>query len=139
MEQAEAWVLLGRGRVATLATLRSDGSPRLVPCVYAVDGSAVHIPVDAKPKRTRALARVTDIMRDPRVALLVHEWGEDWTELCWVRLDGRASLAAGNQLARARRMLLERYPQYADPSELDPVITLTVTAWHAWRAVEERT
>ncbi len=77
-------------------------------------------------------------MREPRVALLVHEWSEDWTQLGWVRLDGCAGLAAGDQLARARRLLLERYPQYADPSELDPVITLTVTAWHAWRAVGER-
>ncbi|HUZ69276.1 MAG TPA: TIGR03668 family PPOX class F420-dependent oxidoreductase [Candidatus Saccharimonadales bacterium] len=136
MEREQAWALLDRARVAILATLRADGSPRLVPCVHAVHGSTVYVPVDAKPKRTRSLARLSDIRRDPRVGLLAHEWSEDWAQLWWVRLDGRASLAAGEELRLARARLFERYPQYTDPAELDPVITITVTAWRAWRAVE---
>jgi PPOX class probable F420-dependent enzyme len=92
--------------------------------------------VDAKPKRSRSLARLADIGRDPRVGLLVQGWSEDWAQLWWVRLDGRAGLAAGGDLALARARLLQRYPQYTDPAELDPVITVAVTAWRAWRAVE---
>lgn len=136
MEREKAWALLDGARVATLATVRADGSPRLVPCVYAVNGSTLYVPVDAKPKRTRSLARLIDIRRDPRVGLLVHEWREDWAQLWWVRLDGHAGLAAGEELALARTRLLERYPQYTDPAELDPVMTIAVTAWRAWRAVE---
>jgi PPOX class probable F420-dependent enzyme len=136
MERVEAWALLDRARVATLATLRADGSPRLVPCVHAVHGSTVYIPVDAKPKRTRSLARLSDIRRDPRVGLLAHEWSEDWAQLWWVRLDGRARLGAGEELTLARAYLLERYPQYTDPAELDPVIAITVTGWRAWRGGE---
>lgn len=136
MEREQAWALLEGSRVATLATLSADGAPRLVPCVYAMHGFTLLVPVDAKPKRTRSLARLADIQRNPRVGLLVHEWSEDWTRLWWVRLAGRAGLAAGEDLALARARLLERYPQYTDPAELDPIITIAVTAWRAWRAVE---
>jgi PPOX class probable F420-dependent enzyme len=136
VEREQAWALLDGARVATLATIRADGSPRLVPCVYALNGSTVHVPVDAKPKRSRSLARLADIRRDPRAGLLVHEWNEDWAQLWWVRLDGQAGLAVGEELALARARLIERYAQYTDPAELDPVITIAVTTWRAWRASE---
>lgn len=138
MDREYAWALLDRARVASLATVRADGSPRLVPCVYAVHDATVQVPVDAKPKRSRMLARLRDIERDPRVAVLAHQWSEDWAELWWVRLDGRARLASGEDLTRARARLCERYPQYTDPTELDPVITVEITAWRAWRADEAR-
>ena len=127
-------MLIDSARVATLATIRPDGSPRLVPCVFARQGSTMHLPVDAKPKSTRSLARLADVRREPRVGLLVQGWSEDWSRLWWVRLDGRARLAAGQELGAARSLLVNRYPQYVDGGELDPVISVDVAEWRGWRA-----
>jgi len=61
---------LAAGRSATLATLATDGRPRLVPICFVVaadDASGrprLYSPLDEKPKRTddpRALARVRDL------------------------------------------------------------------------------
>src|SRR6187551_931402 len=91
--------VLASARRAVLATIREDGSPRLVPITYAVahDGDAMvlYSALDEKPKAVgdrRELARVRDILVRPRVAVVVDHWSEDWTELAWVRLDGTASL-----------------------------------------------
>lgn len=134
MDREHAWRLVESARVATLATLRPDGSPRLVPCVFALHAAGMYLPVDDKPKRTHALARLADIEREPRVGVLVQSWSEDWSRLWWVRLDGTAALAADEELEGARARLLERYPQYIDGARLDPVIAVSVTSWTGWRA-----
>ena len=51
----------------------------------------LYTPIDDKPKRSddpMALARVRDILADPRVTVLVDRWDEDWTRLAWLRCDG---------------------------------------------------
>jgi PPOX class probable F420-dependent enzyme len=87
--------VLSSARRAVLATIREDGSPRLVPITFAVahDGDAMvlYSPLDEKPQKVgdvRQLARVRDILARPRVAVLVDRWREDWAELAWMRLDG---------------------------------------------------
>ena len=45
-------------RVARLATLSADGTPHIVPVVYAYDGKRIYIALDDKPKRVAPL-RVT--------------------------------------------------------------------------------
>ncbi|MDF3048738.1 MAG: F420-dependent protein [Pseudonocardia sp.] len=55
--------------VARLATLRSDGRPRLVPVTFALVDDLICFVVDeVKPKRDMRLARLADIARDDRVA-----------------------------------------------------------------------
>ena len=76
--------------VARLATIRPDGSPRLVPICFAIDGGTLYSAVDEKPKRTRQLARLDDIGRDPRVEVVIDHYDDDWSQLSWVRLRGRA-------------------------------------------------
>ena len=46
--------------VARLATVRPDGAPHLVPVVFAMAGDVVWFAVDAKPKRTTQLQRLTN-------------------------------------------------------------------------------
>jgi PPOX class probable F420-dependent enzyme len=146
----EAWqveLLLGARR-ATLATIRRDGTPRLVPCCFAVldledsDGLRVVVPLDEKPKAVadpRRLARVRDIGRDPRVELLVDRWSEEWAELAWLRLAGRASLIEpggqeASEHARALVRLRGRYPQYRSQAlESRPVIRIAVERVTGWR------
>jgi PPOX class probable F420-dependent enzyme len=92
--------------VARLATVRPDGSPRLVPITFALLGELLCFAVDeVKPKRDARLARLGDIARDPRVTLLVDHYDADWSALWWVRIDGTGRRARRRDAARtgARR------------------------------------
>jgi PPOX class probable F420-dependent enzyme len=97
---------------AVLATLRADGAPALVPVVFALAEGALWSPIDGKPKRTASLARLANVERDPRVALLLDRYGADWTRLWWVRVDGRAR-AERDGLQVGEAALRAKYPQYA--------------------------
>lgn len=138
MDRNRAWTLIEGTRVATLGTVRRDGSPHLVPCVFALADPLVYIPIDAKPKSTRSLTRLANLERDPRAVLLFGGWDEDWSRLWWVRLDGPARvLDRAADMVGPRRLLLARYPQYATPEELHPIIELRVDAWAGWSATDE--
>ena len=136
--------VLSSARRGVLATIREDGSPRLVPIAYAIaqdDGAMVlYSALDEKPKAVddvRDLARVRDILARPRVAVVVDRWSEDWADLAWVRLDGTASLLnpAEAEHGHAVELLRARYPQYATQNlESLPVIRVAVERVKEWRA-----
>lgn len=135
MDRRRAWTLIETIRVATLGTLRAEGSPHLVPCVFSAADPLIYIPVDTKPKRTRELTRVRNIEADPRVVILVHNWAEDWSRLWWVRLDGHARVLRGHgEMEKPRRLLVTRYTQYTDAAQLGPVIAVEVQSWTGWEA-----
>jgi len=98
--------------VARLATRRPDGAPHLVPIVFARVGGALYSPVDGKPKRSAALARLAHVRHEPRVALLLDAYEDDWSRLWWLRLDGTAQVIEGPEPAAASA-LRAKYPQYA--------------------------
>jgi PPOX class probable F420-dependent enzyme len=111
-----------QARVARLGTITPDGRPHLVPIVFALRGDTVYSAVDAKPKRTAELARLTNVAAQPRASVLADHYEEDWSALWWVRGDGRGRVlepdlaarrplptAAGHRRgAGARRRALER-------------------------------
>jgi PPOX class probable F420-dependent enzyme len=74
MSPEEARRRFGQARVARLATAGADGRPHLVPIVFAVaEGSArdvIYSVVDAKPKRTTALRRLTNVAENRSVSVL---------------------------------------------------------------------
>jgi len=121
-------------RVARLATVRPDGRPHLVPIVFVVSGDVVWSAVDDKPKSTRALQRLANIEANPSVALLVDHYDDDWTQLWWVRAEGRAEVvelaAAGT--AEALDSLARKYPQYAAHRPAGPFVRVSVTRWSGW-------
>lgn len=122
--------------VARLATLRPDGTPRLVPITFAlVNGLICSVVDEVKAKTTLRLARLADVERDPRVALVVDHYADDWTRLWWVRVDGTAAvLADGPERAAALNVLRAKYPQYERPELAGPVLAITPTRWTAWAA-----
>jgi PPOX class probable F420-dependent enzyme len=103
---------LAREPRAVLATLRADGSAALVPIVFARAAGALWSPLDGKPKRSAALARLANVAREPRVALLLDGWAADWSRLWWLRVEGRARAEHGG-LAAGEAALRAKYPQYA--------------------------
>ena len=99
MDASESRRRFAEARVARLAT-RGEGTPRLVPIVFAIAGDDIVTAVDHKPKSTRDLRRLSDIADDPRVALLVDHYDDaDWSRLWWVRADGIATVHDGDATA----------------------------------------
>lgn len=138
---------LESARRAVLATIASDGHPRLVPICFVVSGEPpiLYTPIDDKPKRTDdplALARVRDIATDPRVTILIDRWDEDWTRLAWLRCEGRATLLdpdVAAEHARAVAALREKYTQYADHRlEVRPLIRTTLDRVIGWGTPEAK-
>jgi PPOX class probable F420-dependent enzyme len=138
--------------VARLATVRRDGSPRLVPITFALLGELLCFAVDeVKPKRDARLARLDDIARDPRVTLLVDHYDADWSALWWVRIDGTAAVHGtphtdgtlhtdgtphtdGALRERALDELAAKYPPYRAARPAGPVVIVTPRRWSGWSA-----
>jgi PPOX class probable F420-dependent enzyme len=124
---------------ATLAALGPGGEPWQVPIVFARAAGRLWSPVDGKPKRGTALARLEHVRRDPRVSLLLDHWDADWSRLWWLRLDGRARVVttADVDLAPIERALRAKYPQYATlplfsgPPTLLEIEVTRIASWSA--------
>lgn len=129
---------VAQGRVARLATVDEHGQPYAVPIVYALSGRQLYTPIDAKPKSVEAgrLRRVRNIQAEPRVAVIVDEYDEDWQRLAWVQLRGRAALfLTGDQRDHGADLLREKYPQYAAmPLDGRPVMVIEIETVSQWRA-----
>lgn len=127
---------VARAPAARLATLRADGTPRLVPITFAlVDGLLCSAVDTVKPKTTTRLARLADVVRDPRVGVLVDHYADDWTALWWVRIDGTAAVHDDGDLhARAVSALAAKYAPYTTAPPDGPVLVVTPTRWTGWTA-----
>lgn len=145
---------LAGARRAVLATIAPDGRPRLVPICFVLDPArpVLYTPLDEKPKRTddpRRLARVRDVLMDPRVSVLVDRWEEDWERLAWVRCHGTARLLEPGEAGGAEAeteaeteasehdtviaALRTKYPQYATHHlENRPLIRIEIERVTSW-------
>lgn len=106
--------------MARLATADASGEPHAVPVCYAYDGSSIYSALDLKPKRVagRRLKRVRNILANPRVALVIDDYSEDWSALAYVLVQGRAELVEDeDEQHRAESLLREKYPQYQEMLE----------------------
>ena len=131
--------MLKEARVARLATLDAKSRPHVVPVCFAYDGRLIYTAIDQKPKRVtqERLARLRNIRAVPRVALLIDEYDEDWTQLWYVLIRGRAKLipeSAKKEHAWALRKLRAKYPQYTRGMLADdaPVIRITPERTTSW-------
>ena len=129
--------------VARLATITPEGTPHLVPVVFAVGDALdddlnediVYTAIDAKPKTTLRLRRLTNIESNPQVSLLVDHYADDWTQLWWVRVDGLATIHHdGEAMQAGYRLLRAKYAQYQSVPLSGPVIAVSVRRWSSWHA-----
>jgi PPOX class probable F420-dependent enzyme len=126
---------LTEARIARLATTDPDGRPHLVPIVFAIEGETLCSAVDAKPKRSGRLRRIENARARPDVTVLVDHYDDDWNELWWIRLRGRARvLDEGPERARALELLAAKYEQYRAEPPLGPVLANDVAETRAWSA-----
>ena len=126
---------LTEARIARLATTDPDGRPHLVPIVFALEGETLYSAVDAKPKRSTRLRRIENARARPDVTVLVDHYDDDWNELWWIRLRGRARvLDDGPERARALELLAAKYEQYRREPPPGPVLAVDVVETRAWSA-----
>jgi PPOX class probable F420-dependent enzyme len=131
--------ILKQARVARLATVDARGRPHIVPVCFVYDGKLFYTAVDEKPKRVprERLARLQNIEAVPRVSLLIDEYTEDWTQLWYILIRGRAKLipkTGYKERASAIRKLKAKYRQYARGmlAEDAPVIRITPERTTSW-------
>ncbi|MGI5216381.1 TIGR03668 family PPOX class F420-dependent oxidoreductase [Nocardia sp. CA-290969] len=134
MDEGQARERFAAARVARLATVTPEGNPHIVPIVFAVDGDTIYTAVDAKPKSTTALRRLANITANPKVAVLVDFYDENWTQLWWSRADGVARIVTDERAHAGIEQLTARYPVYRDQPPPGPVLALEVTRWSGWSA-----
>jgi coenzyme F420-0:L-glutamate ligase/coenzyme F420-1:gamma-L-glutamate ligase len=131
-------VFVREARVGRLATVDEHGRPHVVPVCFVYLRGIVYSVLDAKPKRVAPsrLRRVRNLQRNPQVQLLIDRYAEDWTQLAFVQLRGRASLLeTGPEHEEALVWLRAKYEQYV-PMDLDdaPIIRLEVESHVVWQA-----
>src|SRR4029077_6930601 len=133
-----AWAnnLLESERVARLGLLDEEGAPRVLPVTFALAEGRIWTAIDQKPKRAGEPARLRFLRRDPRAALTVDRYSDDWEELAWgqglgaVRIldltEGEAGLAA----------LSAKYDQYREEEPRGPLLALEPERYLWWRAAD---
>jgi PPOX class probable F420-dependent enzyme len=137
MTRDEAIARLREARVGRLATVRPDGTPHVVPFVFALvedgDDLRVYWAVDDKPKRRRVIQRLVNIRGNPAVEFIVDGYDEDWTRLWWVRVRGRARVVDTDDERRsAAKALAARYAQYARTEQTGPAVAIDVETVSGW-------
>lgn len=130
---------LRQARVARFATLDAQGRPHIVPICFAYVANVLYTAIDQKPKRVspERLVRVRNLSVVPHVALLIDEYDEDWTQLWYVLIRGKAKLlprSAHKERARALGKLRAKYPQYAlgmlpDDAPIVRIDLMRATSW----------
>ena len=139
-ETPPAWAveMLRTARVGRLATASASGHPHVVPVCFAMVGERLYWAVDDKPKRSRALRRIRNIIENVKVSLVVDVWDEDWSRLCWVMAEGDATVVSDDgERARALDALVAKYPQYAAmhlTTTAGSVVAITPSRVIAWQA-----
>jgi len=138
---AEARRFLEAHRVGHLATAGADGAPHVVPVCYALDDGALYFVADEKPKRrpARELQRLRNVRENPRAAVVVDDYDEDWTRLAWLLVRGPARVIdEPGAHATALGLLRARYPQYTamslDDAGRNPMVRIEPARVVLWRA-----
>jgi len=120
---------------AILASVRPDGRPHLVPVVFALVDDVVHTAVDHKPKASARLQRLANLQHEPRCALLVDRYDDDWSQLWWVRADGRAQVVEDpGPDDPGRAALTARYHAYTHRPPAGPLMRIEVERFTGWAA-----
>jgi PPOX class probable F420-dependent enzyme len=133
-----AWAndLLEEGRVGRLGLLDLEGAPRVLPVTYALAEGRIWTAIDKKPKRAGEPARLRFLRRDPRAALTVDRYSDDWEELAWVQVLGTVEIVeVANGLA-GLEALREKYEPYREEAPPGPLLALQPERCLWWRAAD---
>jgi PPOX class probable F420-dependent enzyme len=133
-----AWAnnLLETERVGRLGLLDDDGAPRVLPVTFAVAEGLIWSAIDQKPKRASEPARLRFLRRDPRAALTVDRYSDNWDDLAWVQVLGEISIVDLAQGTAGLEALSAKYEQYRDEEPPGPLLALNPDRYLWWRAAD---
>jgi len=123
--------LLARERVIRVATAGRSRMPHLVPvCHVLVDGK-VYFASDNDARK------VLNLKANPRIAVTVDLYSEDWSNLKGVMIQGTTRfIDKGPRFRKIRQLLYEKYPQYPDEAALKQsevfLVEVTPTNIFSW-------
>lgn len=131
-----AWAneLLETERVGRLGLLDLHGGPRVQPVTYAIAEGRIWTAIDRKPKRSGGPARLRFLRRDPRAALTVDRYSDDWEELAWVQVLGQVSIVEVADGAAGLAALSAKYEPYRAEAPPGPLLLLEPQRYLWWRA-----
>jgi PPOX class probable F420-dependent enzyme len=92
--------------------------------------------IDQKPKRTDEPARLRFLRRDPRAALTVDRYSDDWEELAWVQVLGTVQILDLSEGAAGLAALSAKYEQYRKETPPGPLLALEPERYLWWRAAD---
>jgi len=122
--------------VARLATADANGEPHVIPICYVVLGQTLYFGIDEKPKRSssKPLKRIRNLIENPKAAVVVDRYDDDWNQLGWIMLRGTADILKNcNEQVLAHEALRERYPQYREMYlEPLPVVAIRIARVVSW-------
>jgi PPOX class probable F420-dependent enzyme len=135
-----AWAnnLLTSSRVARLGLLDDRGAPRVLPVTFAMAEGRIWSAIDRKPKRTEEPARLRFLRRDPRAALTVDRYSDDWEQLAWVQVLGRVVILDAGKGEAGLDALRAKYEPYREEPPPGPLLALQPERYLWWRAEEWR-
>jgi PPOX class probable F420-dependent enzyme len=133
-----AWAndLLRTARVGRLGLLDLEGAPRVLPVTFALAEGRIWSAIDRKPKRSAEPARLRFVRRDPRAALTVDHYSDDWEELAWVQVLARVEVVAVSDGAAGLGALRAKYEPYQEEAPPGPLLALEPQRYLWWRAAE---
>jgi PPOX class probable F420-dependent enzyme len=138
LAELPAWAadLLEAARVARLGLLDTEGRPRVLPVTFALAEGRIWSAVDEKPKRDPAeeLARVRFLRRDPRAALTVDRYSDDWEELAWVQVLVNVRIVGAREAPAGLASLSAKYEPYRVSPPPGPLLALDPLRFLLWRA-----
>jgi PPOX class probable F420-dependent enzyme len=133
-----AWAnnLLETERVGRLGFLDEEGAPRVLPVTFAVAEGRIWSAIDQKPKRSGEPARLRFLRRDPRGALTVDRYSNDWEDLAWVQVLGSVRILDVSQAPPGLAALSAKYKQYREVAPPGPLLALEPERYLWWRAAD---
>ena len=140
MTRDEAIARAAQARVGHLATVRPDGTPHVVPFVFALvvargGDVTVYWAVDRKPKRSTELRRIRNLRANPSAEVVVDGYAEEWASLWWVRMRGRGRVVDRIDERRAAiEALASKYQQYRSARPDGEVVAIDVDHVTWWSA-----
>lgn len=118
--------------VCRIATVRPDGEPNVIPVCPVFDGEAtVYVDISA------TYATADALRHEPRIAVLIDEYYDDWSSLKAVLLRCRTEEISAEERERAWELIREKFPQYGSVG-WEPRLTLALRIydWREWGVVE---
>ncbi len=123
--------LIERERVCRVATVNVSSMPHLVPvCAVVAEGRIYFGSGDDARK-------VKNLEKNPRVAVTVDLYSDDWAHIKGVMVQGTATLIArGPRFRKIRGLLYRKYPQYPTEAAIEEsdsvIVEVTPTAVFSW-------